>query len=71
MAQDHGAGFALLAAKVLVDMRVTSASAGSAAKWVAFFFLSSMTLFVRSSSSSVHYHRDRASILLGLRAYLR
>lgn len=62
---------ALLAAKVLVDIARDLGVSRQRSKWVAFFFLSSMTLFVPVFVIVQYDIIMIVFILLGLRAYLR
>lgn len=62
---------ALLAAKVLVDIARDLGVGRQRSKWVAFFFLSSMTLFVPVFVIVQYDIIMIVFILLGLRAYLR
>ena len=62
---------ALLAAKVLVDIARDLGVDRQRSKWVAFFFLSSMTLFVPVFVIVQYDIIMIVFILLGLRAYLR
>ena len=62
---------ALLAAKVLVDIARDLGVSRQRSKWVAFFFLSSMTLFVPVFVIVQYDILMIVFILLGLRAYLR
>ena len=62
---------ALIAAKVLVDIARDLGVSRQRSKWVAFFFLSSMTLFVPVFVIVQYDIIMIVFILLGLRAYLR
>lgn len=62
---------ALVAAKVLVDIARDLGVSRQRSKWVAFFFLSSMTLFVPVFVIVQYDIIMIVFILLGLRAYLR
>ena len=62
---------ALLAAKVLVDIARDLGVSRQRSKWVAFYFLSSMTLFVPVFVIVQYDIIMIVFILLGLRAYLR